>query len=102
MSNNERYSNKQVKQRYFDRRPDVVKIFDDLDAYLNFCRIELLPYNPADLYNKNARTWQIYEKSIRAKRYWNNHNNSNNNNTHNNNNNNNNRPGARVNKPRSH
>ena len=32
MATNERYSNKQSKQRYFDRRPDIVKIFDDLDS----------------------------------------------------------------------
>ena len=85
MATNERYSNKQSKQRYFDRRPDIVKIFDDLEAYLNFCRIELLPFNEADLYNKGSRTWQSYEKSHRPKKPWNN-----------------NRPGNRVHKPRSH
>lgn len=85
MTNNERYSNKQVKQRYFDRRPDIVKIFDDLDAFRDFCRIELLPFNEADLYNKHSRVWQSYEKEHRPRKPWNN-----------------NRPGARVNKPRSH
>lgn len=84
MSNNERYSNKQSKQRYFDRRPDIVKIFDDLDAYLDFCRIELLPFNPADLYNKHSKVWQSYEKGRRHNKPWHN------------------KPGARVNKPRSH
>ena len=85
MSNNERYSNKQVKQRYFDRRPDIVKIFDDLDAFRDFCRIELLPFNEADLYNKHSKVWQSYEKGHRPRKPWNN-----------------NKPGVRVNKPRSH
>lgn len=91
MSNNERYSNKQNKQTYFERRPDIVKIFDDLEAYLNFCRIELLPFNPADLYNKHARTWQIYERERNGgKRPWNGDKRNQN------------RQGARVHKPRSH
>jgi len=90
MANNERYSNKQSKQTYFERRPDIVKIFDDLEAYLNFCRIELLPYNPADLYNKHAKTWQIYEREVKGhKRPWNNDRRNQ-------------KQGARVNKPRSH
>ena len=85
MSNNERYSNKSSRQRYFDRRPDVVKIFDDLDALLDFCRIEMLPFNQADLYNKHSRVWQLYERSHRPRKPWNN-----------------NKSGARVSKPRSH
>lgn len=85
MSNNERYSNKSTKQRYFDRRPDVVKIFEDLEAFHNFCRIEMLPFNEADLYNKHSRVWQSYEKGHRVRKPWNN-----------------NRPNTRVNKPRSH
>ena len=85
MATNERYSNKQSKQRYFDRRPDIVKIFDDLDAFRDFCRIELLPFNEADLYNKHSKVWQSYEKGHRPRKPWNN-----------------NKPGVRVNKPRSH
>ena len=27
---------------YFDNRPDVVKIFDDLDKLLDFCRFEII------------------------------------------------------------
>jgi hypothetical protein len=93
---NERYSNKQVKQRYFDRRPDIVKIFDDLDAYRDFCRIELLPFNEADLYNKHAKTWQIYERNTgRPRKPWNGEKKQWNNNRNNNN-------SQRVAKPRSH
>jgi hypothetical protein len=54
---------------YFQTRPDVVKIFDDLDNYLDFCRLELLPYDPADLYNKQSKVWQQYEASRKPRRY---------------------------------
>ena len=63
--------------KYFEKRPDIVKIFDDLDKLLDFCRIEMLPYNPADLYRKDSRVWQSYERSQRPKRHWNNNNNGN-------------------------
>jgi hypothetical protein len=39
---------------YFDNNPQIVKIFDDLEALHDFCRFELLPFNQADLYNKNS------------------------------------------------
>ncbi len=51
-------------------KPQVEKIFDDLDALLDFCRIELLPYNPADLYNRQSKVWQSYEASKRPRREW--------------------------------
>ena len=34
-------------------KPQVEKIFDDLDKYHDFCRIELRDFNPAHLYNKD-------------------------------------------------
>ncbi len=49
-------------------KQEVVKIFDDLDALLDFCRFELLPYNPADLYNRQSKVWQAYEASKRPRR----------------------------------
>lgn len=54
---------------YFDNNPNIVKIFDDLDAYLNFCRLELVDYNPADLYRKDSASWQAYLSSKRRSRY---------------------------------
>lgn len=84
--------------KYFENRPDIVKIFDDLEAFHNFCRIEMLPFNEADLYNKHSRIWQSYEKGTNP-RPWKNkprNNNYNNNKPYNNN------QGARVNKQRSH
>jgi hypothetical protein len=45
---------------YFENRPDVVRIFDELDAYLDWCRLELQPFNPADLYKRDSTTYQNY------------------------------------------
>ncbi len=56
---------------YFENRPDVVKIFDDLDKLLDFCRIEMLPYDQADLYNRQSRVWQSFERSGRPRKPWN-------------------------------
>ena len=45
---------------YFDNNPNIVKIFDDLEALLDFCRLELLPFNQADLYNKQSDVWNKF------------------------------------------
>ena len=37
-------------QKTLRMKPEVEKIFDDLDAWLDHCRFNLLPYNPVDLY----------------------------------------------------
>ena len=37
-------------QKTLRMKPEVDKIFDDLDAWLDYCRFNLLPFNPADLY----------------------------------------------------
>jgi hypothetical protein len=37
-------------QKTLRMKPEVTKIFDDLDAWLDHCRFNLLPFNPADLY----------------------------------------------------
>jgi hypothetical protein len=40
--------------------PSASKIFDDLDAYRNWCRYEGKVYNEADLYNTRSHLWQQY------------------------------------------
>jgi hypothetical protein len=45
---------------YFDNNPQIVKIFNDLEALLDFCRFELLLFNEADLYNKNSEVWNKF------------------------------------------
>jgi hypothetical protein len=56
---------------YFETRPDIVKIFNDLEAYLDFCRIELMPFNEADLYNRDSYVWRAFDNSRRPKKAWN-------------------------------
>lgn len=55
---------------YFENRPDVVKVFDDLEAYLDYCRFNLQPFNPAELYRKDSATYQAYLNSKRPRRPW--------------------------------
>jgi len=39
-------------------KPEVHRIFDDLDAWLDHCRLELIDFNPAHLYkSKEYRDW---------------------------------------------
>ena len=56
---------------YFESRPDIVKIFNDLEAYLDFCRFELMPFNEADLYNRDSYAWRAFDNSRRPKKQWN-------------------------------
>ena len=53
---------------YFNNRPDVVRIFDDLEAFHNFCRFELREFNPAELYKKDAPNYGAYLASKRPRR----------------------------------
>ena len=55
---------------YFETRPEIVKIFDDLEAYLDFCRLEMFPFNENDLYNRESWAWRNFEKSKRPKKVW--------------------------------
>lgn len=48
-------------------KPEVKRIFDDLDEFLDFCRFELLPYNPADLYNRDSYEWNRFYGATRSK-----------------------------------
>jgi hypothetical protein len=52
------------KTSYFASRPDIVQIFNDLDAYHNFCRLEARRFDPADLYNYNSRLFKAFISSI--------------------------------------
>jgi hypothetical protein len=57
---------------YFENRPDVVKIFDDLEAFHNFCRMEMAPFDESHLYNRDSWIWRNFEKSLRPKKAWDN------------------------------
>ena len=59
---------------YFSDRPDIVKIFDDLEAFHNFCRFEMAPFDESHLYNRESWAWRNFEKSLRPKKQWDNNN----------------------------
>ena len=56
---------------YFENRQDVVKIFDDLEAFHNFCRLEMAPFDESHLYNRESWAWRNFEKRNRPKKPWN-------------------------------
>ena len=51
-------------------KPQVEKIFDDLDNYLDFCRFELRDFNPAHLYDKGNENYRAFLNSQRPPRQW--------------------------------
>jgi hypothetical protein len=53
---------------YFESRPDVVKIFEDLEAFHDFCRMEMRKFDPAELYRKDSKSWSAYMASTRPRK----------------------------------
>jgi hypothetical protein len=53
---------------YFENRPDIVKIFDDLEKFKDFCRFELCEFNEANLYNRDSQIWNNYYHSTRPRK----------------------------------
>ena len=59
----------QVKQgEYFRQNPDIVKIFDDLDKFRDFCRFEGYRFNERDLYSERSRSYQAYLDPVKARK----------------------------------
>jgi hypothetical protein len=40
-------------KKYLTMKPEVNKIFDDLEAWHDHCRMELIDFKPEDLYKSN-------------------------------------------------
>jgi hypothetical protein len=53
---------------YFETRPDIVRLFDDLEAFHDFCRFELREFNPAELYKKDAPNYGAFLATRRPRR----------------------------------
>jgi hypothetical protein len=61
-------ANPSYVQKTLTMKPEVTKIFEDLEALLDFCRFEMLPYNPSDLYNRDSKVWnQFYYATKKTK-----------------------------------
>jgi len=56
--------------KYLTMKPDVERVFDDLDRYLDFCRFELRDFNPAHLYDKSNENYRAFLNSQRPPRQW--------------------------------
>ena len=60
-------------QKTLRMKPEVNKIFDDLDAWLDHCRFNLFPFNPGDMYRSKEyrdfqRTQEYLERKARRER----------------------------------
>ena len=53
---------------YFENRPDVVKVWEDLEAYHDWCRLELCEFNPVDLYRKDSVNYGAFLASKRPRK----------------------------------
>ena len=52
----------------FRMKPEVTKIFDDLDRWLDHCRFNLLPFNPSDMYrSQDYRKFQQEQEYLERK-----------------------------------
>lgn len=43
-------------------KPEVSKIYDDLEAWHDHCRFNLLPFNPADLYK--SKEYKDFQRGV--------------------------------------
>ena len=59
-------------KKYLRMSPEVTKIYNDLDAWLNYCRFNMIKYDEADLYNNKSFTYRQYTKYISKKQVKNN------------------------------
>lgn len=50
-------------QKTLYMKPEVSQIFNDLEAWHDHCRFNLLPFNPSDLYKS-----KIYKEWVRENR----------------------------------
>lgn len=51
-------------QKTLKMKPEVTKIFDDLEAWLDYCRFNLVAFNPSHLYKSDE-----YRESQRNREY---------------------------------
>jgi hypothetical protein len=54
--------------KYLTIKPEVNKIFDDLEAWHDHCRFELINFDPTDLYrSKEYKDWQRTQEYLARK-----------------------------------
>ena len=50
-------------KRFFGMKPEVTEIFNELDAYLEFCKNNMLRYDERDVYKSDQ--WKKFDKERR-------------------------------------
>jgi|688.fasta_scaffold04331_21 hypothetical protein len=50
-------------KRFLGMKPEVTEIFDELDAYLEFCKNNMLRYDERDIYKSDQ--WKKFDKERR-------------------------------------
>ena len=56
-------ANQDWVKKYLRMTPEVRQIFNDLDAWCNYCRFRMIKYDPADLYRSvEYKEWQERRK----------------------------------------
>ena len=54
--------------KYLTMKPEVSKLFSDLEAWHDHCRLEMINFNPADLYrSKEYKDWQRTQEYLQRK-----------------------------------
>jgi len=60
-------------EKYLRMKPEVNKIFDDLEQYKDYCRFNMLRFDERDLYRSEQyrkfekhRNWQLRQLEYRA------------------------------------
>lgn len=54
--------------KYLTIKPEVNKVFDDLEAWHDHCRFEMINFDPADLYrSKQYKDWQRTQEYLQRK-----------------------------------
>ena len=56
-------------KKYLTMKPEVNKIFDDLEEWHNHCRFEMIEFNPAHLYKSNDYKEWSRRKSNKFRKY---------------------------------
>ena len=59
--------------KYLRMKPEVNKIFNDLENYLDWCRITLESFDPANLYRENTNWGKFAREKGIARSYTNKH-----------------------------
>lgn len=49
-------------QKTLKMKPEVTKIFEDLEAWYDYCRFNMIEYKPSDLYK--SREYKDFQRSI--------------------------------------